>query len=251
MNALIRKLGGFADFSEDDRRAIEQLCVETCEFRPGENLIQEGERPSHVFLLLEGWGFRYKLLPDGKRQIMAYLVPGDLCDIHIFVLKAMDHGMGLLSPATVALIDPDRMVDVMDKHPKIERALWWSTLVDEATLREWLVNMGQRDAYQSIAHLLCEMWLRMRAVGLADADSFSLPLTQVELGDTMGLTPVSVNRALQRLRGECLITLEQKQLTIHDPKRLAQVSGFQPNYLHLSGDGDPSSPWRRQVGRSA
>ena len=227
------------------------MCGQTRAFGPGENLIQEGEHPNHVFLLLQGWGFRYKLLPDGKRQIMAYLVPGDLCDIHIFVLKAMDHSMGLLSPATVALIDPDRMVEAMDRHPKLERALWWSTLVDEATLREWLVNMGQRDAYKSIAHLLCEMWLRMRAVGLVDIDRFSLPLTQVELGDTMGLTPVSVNRVLQRLRGEGLISLEQKQLTIHDPKRLMQVSGFHANYLHLSGDGDPSSPWRRRAGRSA
>ena len=249
MNALLRKLDGFADFSDDDRRAVEGLCAQTRKVGPTGDLIREGERPEHVFLLLEGWGFRYKLLPGGKRQIMAYLIPGDLCDIHIFVLRAMDHGIGLLSPATVALIEADRMVEIMDKHPKVERALWWATLVDEAVLRAWLVNMGQRDAYQSIAHLLCEMWLRMRAVGLADGDRFSLPLTQSELGDTMGLTPVSVNRTLQRLRSEDLITLEQKQLTLHDPERLAQVSGFQANYLHLSGDSDPSSSWRRRAAR--
>ena len=241
-NALTRKLQTFGLLDRQDLDALEQLCGNVHDRAAGDDLIREGERPEQVFLLLEGWGFRYKLMPDGARQIMAYLIPGDLCDIHIFVLKAMDHALGLLSPAKVAYIKPDLLLEVMDRHPRLQRALWWATLVDEAVLREWLVNMGQREAYERIAHLLTEMWLRMRAVGLASGDSLSLPLTQRELGDTMGLTPVSVNRALQRLRADGLISLEQKRLTIHDTRGLMRVSGFEPNYLHLGAETDDGAP---------
>jgi CRP-like cAMP-binding protein len=219
------------------------LCAETRTVPAGADLIREGDRPSTIFALLDGWGFRYKLLRNGKRQILAYLIPGDLCDIHALVVKRMDHAIGLLDTATVATIGPERMLDVIRRHPTVERALWWASLVDEAILREWLVNLGQRDAYERISHLFCEMWLRLRAVGLADGGQrFSLPLTQTELAETVALTSVSVNRALQRLRAEGLITLDQKHLTIHDPKRLAAISGFEPNYLHLdraAADGAP------------
>ena len=233
MHVLLRKLQTFCRLEADDLQAIERLSADVHELPAGEVLIEEGERPNRVHLLLEGWAYRYKLLPDGGRHIMAYLIPGDLCDIHIFVLKVMDHAIGLLSPSKVAFIEPDAMMEVMDRHPRLAKALWWATLVDEAVLREWLVNLGGREAYKRIAHLLAEMWLRMRAVGLVEAETFSLPLTQTELGDTMGLTPVSVNRALQRLRGEGLISLDQKRLTIHDIKALMRVSNFEPNYLHL------------------
>ena len=222
--ALLRKLRTFG-LESRDLQAVERLCGDVRELQGGD-LIREGERPARVHLLLEGWACRYKLLPDGARQIMAFLIPGDLCDIHIFVLKTMDHAIGLLGPAKVAFIEPDAMLEIMDRHPRVARALWWATLVDEAVLREWLVNIGQREAYERIAHLLTEMWLRMRAVGLAEGDAFSLPLTQTELGDTMGLTPVSVNRALQRLRKLGLISLDQKQLTIHDPQGLMEVAGL-------------------------
>ena len=233
--ALLRKLRTFG-LESRDLQAVERLCGDVRELQGGD-LIREGERPARVHLLLEGWACRYKLLPHGARQIMAFLIPGDLCDIHIFVLKTMDHAIGLLGPAKVAFIEPDAMLEIMDRHPRVARALWWSTLVDEAVLREWLVNIGQREAYERIAHLLTEMWLRMRAVGLAEGDAFSLPLTQTELGDTMGLTPVSVNRALQRLRKLGLISLDQKQLTIHDPQGLMEVSAFEPDYLHLDRPG--------------
>jgi CRP-like cAMP-binding protein len=247
-HVLVRKLEGFAELSETDRQAIESLCGKTRTVRAGEDLIRGGERPDKVFLLLEGWGFRYKLMPDGQRQILAYLIPGDLCDIHIFVLKRMDHGIALLSPGAVTTISPGKLIEVMDRHPRVQRALWWSSLVDEAILREWLVNLGQRDAHDSLAHLLCEMWFRMRAVGLAEAGKpFSLPLTQAQLGDTLGLTPVAVNRALQRLRGEGLISLQDKQLTIHDPERLAAISGFEPNYLHLDRNGQSSGLERQTL----
>jgi CRP-like cAMP-binding protein len=233
MDILIRKLEGFVALSAMEKKALGRLCATTVIRKAGEDLIREGERPRHVHLLVEGWAYRYKLLPDGGRQIMAYLVPGDLCDIHIFILKRMDHSLGLLSDAVIALIPEDEMTAFMDAHPRVSRALFWATLVDEATLREWLVNTLRREPYERVAHLFCELWLRMHAVGLVRDRTFDLPLTQAELGDTIGLNAVTVNRVLQRLRAEGLIALRSERLTIPDVDRLMAVSDFNANYLHL------------------
>ena len=232
-NVLANKLSIFTDLGDSDRDAIASLCERRMRVTAKQTLIREGERPNEVYLLLEGWAYRYKVLPDGGRHILAYLVPGDLCDIRIFIVKAMDHTLAMLNAGVVAAINPEQILEVMDKHPRIERALWWATLVDEAVLREWLVNIGQRDAYTRVSHLFCELWLRMRSVGLADEGRFSLPLTQEELGDTMGMTAVHMNRTLQRMRAEGLISFEHKQLTIHDPHRLMKAAEFEPNYLHF------------------
>ncbi len=151
--------------------------------------------------MLEGFAYRYKLLPDGKRSIFAYLVPGDFCDLNIFILKAMDHSIATLSACTMVDIPRPRILELLER-PAIARALWWATLVDEATLREWLVNMGRRDAETSIAHLFCEMHLRLKSIGLADGGEFRLPITQNELADTVGLSAVHVNRSLQKPAGQ-------------------------------------------------
>lgn len=233
MNPLIRKLEGFASLSKDEEAAIDAVCGRVSLHKAGEDLIRDGERPHNVFLLLEGWAYRYKLLPDGGRQIMAYLVPGDLCDIHIYVLKRMDHSIGLLSDAKVATIPEAAMLNLLDSQPQVAKALFWATLVDEGTLREWLANTLRREPFERVAHLFAELWLRMRAIGLVEDRTFDLPLTQAELGDTIGLNAVTVNRVLQRLRAEQLITLKGERLTILDVDRLMQVSNFDPNYLHL------------------
>lgn len=243
-NPLVRKLATFADLSDDNSAALEKLTENPRTYRAGHDLIREGDRPDHVFLLMEGWAYRYKILPSGARQVLAYLLPGDFCDIHIFVLKHMDHSIALLNDAKVVPVPAQDMLDLMTDHPEIERALWWATLVDEAVLREWLTSMGQRDAFPRIGHLLVELWLRMRSIGLAQNDCFSWPLTQTDLGDALGLTPVHVNRTLQRLRADGLITLERKRLTIHEPERLMELSGFEPNYLHLGFNGNGAPRWR-------
>jgi CRP-like cAMP-binding protein len=176
---------------------------------------------------------RYKLVAGGGRQIMAYLVPGDFCDLHVFILKAMDHSIGTLSQCSVVSIDRARIVELTER-PAIARALWWATLVDEATVREWVVNVGARPADERLAHLLCELLVRLKAVGLADGGSYELPITQVDLADTVGLSTVHVNRVLQRLRALELITLRNGRLVILDVEKLNAFSGFNPNYLHLS-----------------
>ena len=232
-NLLTRKLEAFAPLPEADKRLLDAVIREARDVGPREDLIREGDAPSDVRLILAGFACRYKRLAGGRRQIMAYLVPGDFCDLHVFILKAMDHTIATLSPCRVVDIPRPRILE-MTERPALGRALWWAALVDEATLREWLVNIGARPAEQRVAHLLCELLLRLRTVGLANGDSYELPITQAELADTVGLTNVHVNRVLQRLRGDGLITLRGKHLVILDVERLNAFSGFTPNYLHLA-----------------
>ena len=235
-NAVVTKLGRFVPLTGEERGALRALARNAKWYRRGSDLISEGEKPVAVFLLLEGWAYRYKSMVDGGRQIMAYLLPGDLCDIQIFLFEEMDHSIGLLSDALVAKIPAAEMLDLMDQFPRIERALMWATLVDEATLREWLLNVGQRSALQRLAHLFCELCVRLHVVKLVDDhNTYVLPLTQVELGDTTGMTTVHVNRSIQKLRQEELITLKDGALTILDFKRLSDVAGFNPTYLHTDG----------------
>lgn len=235
-NPLIEKLGRFVPLKDYERDALRHLSRNPRHVPRGTDLIAEGDKPDSVFLLLEGWGFRYKHLEDGSRQIMAYLVPGDLCDIRIFLFEEMDHSIGVLSDAKVVKIPAAEILELLDRFPRIERALLWATLVDEATLREWLLNIGQRDAIQRISHLFCEICVRLRVVSLVDGDeTFTLPLTQSELADTTGMTTVHVNRSLQRLRHDGLIVAKDGKLKILDFDRLAKVAGFNKTYLHTDG----------------
>lgn len=235
-NPVINKLGRFVPLNDEERQALRKLSRNARHYTRGTDLVSEGDEPVAVNLLLEGWAYRYKSMTDGSRQIMAYLLPGDLCDVQIFLFEEMDHSIGLLSDALVAKIPATEMLDLMDRYPRIERALLWGTLVDEATLREWLLNVGQRSALQRLAHLFCELCVRLRVVKLVEENNtFILPLTQAELADTTGMTTVHVNRSLQRLRRDGLIVLQGTELTIVNFERLASVADFNPIYLHTDG----------------
>jgi CRP-like cAMP-binding protein len=235
-SALIAKLESVARLTQEDCSALAVLCEGPREMGARRNVIREGERPDHVHLMIEGWAARYKLLADGTRQITAFLIPGDFCDLHVTILGEMDHSIITLTRAKVAYIPRSRM-DALTERPGLVKAFWWATLVDEAVLRAWIVNVGRRDAYEAIGHLMCELYVRMKNIGLADDHCFELPLTQEELGDALGLTPVHVNRVLQRLRAENLISFKGGLLTIRDYRALEEASGFNANYLHIAERG--------------
>jgi CRP-like cAMP-binding protein len=201
------------------------------------DLVSEGDPPKHVHLMLQGWAARYKALPDGKRQIVGLFVPGDFCDLNVYILKQMDHSIGAITRLKVAMITPEEMDGLTTSYPRVTQALLWHELVSAATQREWLLNVGQRTAYQRLGHLFVELYLRLRTVGMTHHNSCDFPLTQNDLADATGLTPVHVNRMLQDLRRDGLIELERKQLRIPDLERLMDVSMFNPNYLHLGHEG--------------
>ena len=231
---LIAKLATVADLSDMDVEKLIELCDDDVRLvRAKQDILAEGERPDHVHVILEGWAARYKALSDGSRQIVAFLIPGDFCDLHAAVLGHMDHGIVALTRCRVAYI-PSAELDALTAHQNgLTKAIWWATLVDEGVLREWILNVGRRDAFERIAHLLCELQARMQMVGLVEEDRFALPLTQEQLADATGLTAVHVNRTLQRLRKRNLIEIGSGVLTIPDVGALREAAGFNGNYLHI------------------
>ncbi|SFL37023.1 Crp/Fnr family transcriptional regulator [Methylobacterium pseudosasicola] len=231
--ALTRKLESFEPLSDQARWALNRLVLKVRQVGARQNLIQEGDKPDNVLLILDGFACRYKMLPDGQRQIMALLVPGDFCDLNVFILDEMDHSIGTISACKVVDVPRQAIDEITAHHPSIARAFWWCTLVDGAVLREWLVNMGGRAPDQRIAHLLCELLMRLEAVGRVTDNSYAFPLTQTEIADTMGLSDVHVNRTLRELRTLGLIHLKHRVLTILDVERLKAFCSFAPNYLHL------------------
>lgn len=231
--ALHRKLSNFADLDSEEITLLAEATTDVRTTEARHDIISEGERPEHLHLIVDGWATRYKILPDGSRQITAFLLPGDFCDLHAKILGHMDHAIAALSPCKVAWIPSDRFDRLTAEHSGLTRALWWGTLLDEAIVRNWLVNIGRRNAYERIAHLLCEMHARMQMIGLVNDDRLDLPFTQDELADATGLTSVHVNRTLQRLRVDDLIELSARVLTIKNVAELKRVAGFDPSYLHI------------------
>lgn len=173
------------------------------------------------------------MLRDGARQIMAFLIPGDLCDAEIFILKSMDHAVGAMTETTTAVIPAGEMKALLRETSSLGEALWWGTLTDLSVLRERIIDEGRRDAYMRIAHLLYELLVRYRMVELTDGNSFPFPMTQVDLADATGISPVHANRMLQKLRANGLIKLESGILSVVDPARLKDVAQFCGAYLHL------------------
>ncbi|WP_141703397.1 Crp/Fnr family transcriptional regulator [Methylobrevis pamukkalensis] len=233
-NPLIRKLEFGARLETADRARLEEICRRARRVEARTDLIEQGEPPSMVRLVLEGMAYRYKLLPNGRRSIVGFLLPGDFCDLHVAILGRMDHAIATAVTSTVVEIDRDTIEDITRTEPRITRAFWWATLVDEATLREWLASMGHRPADKQMAHLFCELLIRLQAVGRASVDSFRLPVTQDELADTLGISVVHANRVLQQLREDGLVTMRNRTVKIHDVGRLYAFAEFDPTYLHLA-----------------
>jgi len=235
--AVASKLEAFTKLSQDDRAALFGITRNFRYVDARRDVISEGDRPRHVHLVLDGWACRYKQLPDGKRQIVSLFVPGDFCDVNVYILKHMDHSIGAITRLKVAMITPEEMNSLTAERPRITQALWWHELVTAAIQREWTLNIGQRTAYERLSHLLIELYLRLNTVGRARDGRCDFPLTQNDLADATGLTSVHVNRTLQDLRRDGLIELERKQLHILDMERMMDVAMFNANYLHLEHEG--------------
>ena len=238
-NPIIRKLEIFSRLSYDDRAILSRLATSRVRhFNPREDIVREGDPPRDIYLFLDGWACRYKQIEDGRRQIIAFFLPGDLCDMNVFILREMDHSVSTLTSATVAEVSREAFDELALGHPTVMRALWWDSLVSAAVQREWTVSLGQRTAAERIAHLICEVFLRMHSIGLVRANTFEWPITQIELADTTGMSSVHVSRTINELRNLGLIVLRDRQLTVSDLPGLMRLAMFNANYLHLQHEGD-------------
>lgn len=234
LDALIRKLSTIALLSAEEKSAVRDLPVIVNRIGAQDTIAREGDRPVHCVLVGSGWLCRHKMTPGGKRQIVSLHLPGDMPDLQSLLLKEMDHSLSAITPATLGLIRHDHINDLHLRYPNLAKAMWRDTLVDAATYRDWLLGVGRRTAEERMAHLFCEMYVRSRAVGLvADEATCDWPLSQAEMADALGLSLVHVNRTLQTLRSQSLVTLSKGRLEIKDWDGLCELSGFDPSYLHL------------------
>jgi CRP-like cAMP-binding protein len=229
---LVVKLETVTDISEQERAALVALPIQVQELRADHLIVREGDRVSRSCLLLEGFACRSKMTADGKRQITSFHIPGEMPDLQSIHLKTMDHTLQTLTRCKVGFIAHEEIIRLCEAHPRIAAALWRETLIDASIFREWVLNVGRRDAYPRMAHLLCEIFARLEAVGLTDGKTCEFPITQIELADATGLSTVHVNRTVQELRARGLITLTSKSLTVNDWEGLKAAGEFDAAYLH-------------------
>lgn len=231
VNPFVRKLKSMVELSAADVEALEELTRKPRDYGARQDMIREGDRPGPVFVMIEGWACRYKILPSGTRQIMAFMLPGDACDLHVGMLAEMDHGLQAVTDSKIALIPGDEMTKLLEQHPRVANAMYKAQLIDEGTLRAWIVSMGRRSSAERVAHLMCELYLRSKPLN-ADDRQVALPISQIVLADALGMTPVHVNRVLRGLREAGAMSIRRGALTILDPVKLVQIAGFDENYLH-------------------
>ncbi|WP_174298912.1 Crp/Fnr family transcriptional regulator [Sphingomonas bacterium] len=231
-NRFVQKLSGLVDLTARDIVALEAATARPRNYAARKDLIREGDETGAMLVVLEGWLCRYKILPNGTRQIMAFLMPGDACDLHIKLLAEMDHSIQAVAPARVATVSRTEMQTMMQDHPNIARGMYTAQLVDEGIMRAWIVSMGRRSSVERVAHLICELYLRARTIGLTDDGDFALPLSQIVLADALGMTPVHINRVLKELRLAGAMALSRGSVTIIDAGKLVAIAGFDENYLH-------------------
>jgi CRP-like cAMP-binding protein len=232
-DVVIRRLSAFRKISAEAADGLEHaIRGRVIAAAPGQELVNEGDSADRIRIILSGWLARYKALEDGRRQIVNFALPGETCDALVYLLRRMDHSIVSLTQAAYAELDRERFEAVVATDPLLAEAFWCETLSNAAIQREWTLNLGRRDAFERVAHLLCEIIERLRPIGLWDGTSCAFPVTQLDLADATGLSVVHVNRTLQELRSSGLIVLRDRTLIVNDLDALKSAALFNPGYLH-------------------
>jgi CRP-like cAMP-binding protein len=230
--AVMRRLNALRQLSETAATGFDKaIRRRILRARAGETLISEGDRPDRIRIVLSGWLSRYKILEDGRRQIVNFILPGEICDAFAYLLSHSDHSIDTLTPVVFSELEREQFEELIAGDRTLAEALWCESLVDRSIQREWPVNIGRRDALERVAHLLCEIFERLRLVGLVEGNSCVFPITQMDLADASGLSIVHLNRTLQELRATGLIALRERTLTIADLDALKNAGLFNPTYL--------------------
>ena len=229
----LKKLRARDDVTAAEEKTIRGLVSEVVDVPADRTVIRHHTELSNSVLLLDGWMARAKDLPSGERQLAELHVAGDFVDLHGFTLKHLDHDVISITRCRIAYVPHERLKEMTERFPHLARLYWLMTNIDAAIHREWTLSLGRRSALSRMAHLFCELNLRLELGGLTADNSYGFPLTQIELGECLGLTAVHVNRTLQELRRHGLIELENRQLRILDLEGLKDVADFDASYLYL------------------
>jgi CRP-like cAMP-binding protein len=231
-NLLIEKVASIIDMTEAEREALELLPMQMSTVRADQDVVRQGDRPTRSFVLLQGFACTSMVTSEGRRQICAFHVRGDIPDLQSLHLSVLDVSIATITPCLLGFITHEALLVLCDKHPRLSRVLWRDTLISASISRQGLANLGQREAFSRMAHLLCETVTRLEGVGLAEDHRCSFPVTQTELADATGLSSVHVNRTLQQMRTNGLIRWKRDDLEVLDWEGLKQAAGFDPAYLH-------------------
>jgi CRP-like cAMP-binding protein len=230
---LVAKTSQHGTLSATDQAAIRSIPAHVRRLGPGEDIVCQGERPDVSVFVLGGMLARYHTLPSGDRQYLSFHIKGDLPDVQALFISIMDHSLCALDRAEIATFPHDEVLEVCFKRPGVGFAFWRLTLVDAAIFRQAITNNGIRSHVTRLAHFLCEQYFRAREAGLAEDGTCSVPLTQTELGQALGMSHISVNREMQKLRKQRLVDLRSGRLRMLNWDALASVAGFDPGYLHI------------------
>jgi CRP-like cAMP-binding protein len=234
---MFQKLSYWHELDEADEEAILNLPYRKKRIERLGYIVREREAATHSCVLLSGFAIRHKIVVSGARQIVAIHMKGDMVDLQNSFLIVADHSVQVLTDSEVAFIPREEIKKLAFERPNIGMAMWFDTLVDASVFREWIANVGRRDARTRVAHLLCEFSLRLKVAGLGEATDYQLPMTQEQIADATGLTAVHVNRTVKGLEADGLIVRKSsRSIEIGDWKKLAAAGDFDSNYLHLKDD---------------
>jgi CRP-like cAMP-binding protein len=237
LERVVRRLETRVPLDSDDRAAILALPLTYRTLDPATYMVREGEAVEACIILLAGFAYRHKVTGDGQRQIMSIHMAGEFLDLQNSLLGLADHNVQALTRCEVAMVPVAALRELAEARPRVGRAMWIDTLIDAAIFREWIVNVGRRDSMSRIAHLLCELALRLEAAGLARDRRYELPMTQEQLADCTGLTPVHVNRVLKEMGRQGLISRARRSVEIVDWDRMRHIGDFNTRYLHMEAGG--------------
>ena len=237
---LLRNLKLHLNLSPEETAALNVLPVQTAQVDRGEVIVREGDKPQTSFLLVNGFACTFKISGNGGRQIMAVHVPGDLPDLQSLHVETLDAGVSAISSCEIAHILHRDLRQLIVAHPRVAAVLWRLTLIDAAIFKEWVLSVGRRPATQRLAHLICEIYLRLKRIGLSQNGVCTIPLTQTELSDCTGLSLVHLNRSMKELREGGLVRWQGKVVEVPSWERLTEAGDFDPTYLHLK----PSANWQ-------
>lgn len=233
LDLLVARLEGYSQLDFADRAAILKLPYTLRSVQARGQVIHEGDKAESSCLVRSGFLARNKIVGNGTRQIVSVHMTGDMVNMHNSLLKRADHNVEAITDADIALIPAKSILAVAIARPAVAMAMWLDTLIDGSVFREWIANVGRRDARAKTAHILCEFGVRQEKAGLAPKDRYDLPLTQEQLADALGLTQIHVNRTLKALEASGLISRDRRMVTISDWNALRAVGDFDPSYLHM------------------
>lgn len=245
---FIAKFSSYIDLSEQEQEVIEALTQNSMTVDEGQDIILESEKSSSAYLLQSGWAIRYKVVPDGGRQIISFLLPGDIFGFRESLFDLSDDSVQALTPIIVHRLPAEKIAEICDSFTNLSLALTWARAREHAILAEQIVRLGRRNAYERLGHLLLELLHRLQLVDKAGSSEYYLPLTQEILADTLGLSIVHVNRTLRKLRNDKMIELDPKtrRLRILNKEALSERTGYDQSFLDQLGD--PSRSPQEAIG---